>query len=159
MSAVRGQTAHRVTTRWTWTHASQQTTTRLHGFGRLTSTFSKKLEPHLAAVSLYVSFYNFVRVHEALRRTPFVGADCGLTVGLFIATAEGYDGGVISNAERREMSSDRVSNVGRRQMCVVSFCHTCVSVAELSGDDTQSDTLHRQMAGMSVPQHMKIHGR
>jgi IS1 family transposase len=35
-------------------------------FGRLTNAFSKKLEHHAAAVSLYVGHYNFCRVHESL---------------------------------------------------------------------------------------------
>jgi IS1 family transposase len=39
-------------------------------FTRLTNAFSKKLENHCAAVSLYVAHYNFCRVHEALRITP-----------------------------------------------------------------------------------------
>jgi IS1 family transposase len=39
-------------------------------FARLSNGFSKKLEPHCAAVSLYVAFYNFCRVHEALKATP-----------------------------------------------------------------------------------------
>jgi hypothetical protein len=39
-------------------------------FTRLTNAFSKKLENHVAAVSLYVAHYNFCRVHEALRTTP-----------------------------------------------------------------------------------------
>lgn len=41
-------------------------------FTRLTNAFSKKLENHAAAVSLYVSHYNLCRVHEALRTTPAV---------------------------------------------------------------------------------------
>jgi hypothetical protein len=39
-------------------------------FARLSNGFSKKLEPHLAAVSLYVAHYNLCRVHESLRSTP-----------------------------------------------------------------------------------------
>jgi hypothetical protein len=35
-------------------------------FTRLTNGFSKKLENHAAAVSLYVGHYNLCRVHEAL---------------------------------------------------------------------------------------------
>jgi hypothetical protein len=35
-------------------------------FTRLTNGFSKKLENHAAAVSLYVAHYNFRRVHETL---------------------------------------------------------------------------------------------
>ena len=39
-------------------------------FTRLTNGFSKKLENHQAAVSLYVAHYNLCRVHETLRMTP-----------------------------------------------------------------------------------------
>jgi IS1 family transposase len=35
-------------------------------FTRLTNGFSKKIDNHAAAVSLYVAHYNFCRVHEAL---------------------------------------------------------------------------------------------
>lgn len=53
-------------------------------FTRLTNGFSKKLDNHLAAVSLYVAHYNLCRVHEALRTTPAVAqgiADRVWTVG------------------------------------------------------------------------------
>jgi hypothetical protein len=46
-------------------------------FARLSNGFSKKLEPHCAAVSLYVAHYNLCRVHEALRATP--GMALGIT--------------------------------------------------------------------------------
>ena len=39
-------------------------------FARLSNGFSKKLEPHCAALSLYVAHYNLCRVHESLRSTP-----------------------------------------------------------------------------------------
>lgn len=39
-------------------------------FTRLTNAFSKKVENHEAAVSLYVAHYNLCRVHESLRTTP-----------------------------------------------------------------------------------------
>lgn len=39
-------------------------------FSRLSNGFSKQLENHCAAVSLYVMHYNFCRVHEAHRSTP-----------------------------------------------------------------------------------------
>jgi IS1 family transposase len=42
-------------------------------FSRLSNGFSKKLEPHYAAVALYVAHYNLCRVHEALRATPGMG--------------------------------------------------------------------------------------
>lgn len=39
-------------------------------FARLGNGFSKRLENHCAAVSLYVGHYNLCRVHESLRSTP-----------------------------------------------------------------------------------------
>jgi IS1 family transposase len=53
-------------------------------FTRLTNGFSKKLDNHVAAVSLYVTHYNLCRVHEALRTTPGVAlgvADRVWTIG------------------------------------------------------------------------------
>jgi len=43
-------------------------------FTRLTNAFSKKLENHTAAVSLYFMYYNFVRIHTTLRVTPAMAA-------------------------------------------------------------------------------------
>ena len=42
--------------------------------GRLTNAFSKKVENHSAAISLYFMFYNFGRVHQTLRVTPAMAA-------------------------------------------------------------------------------------
>jgi IS1 family transposase len=39
-------------------------------FTRLTNGFSKKIENHAAAVSLWFMYYNFVRIHQTLRVTP-----------------------------------------------------------------------------------------
>jgi IS1 family transposase len=53
-------------------------------FTRLTNGFSKKLENHCAAVSLYVAHYNLCRVHESLRSTPAMAlgiADRVWTIG------------------------------------------------------------------------------
>lgn len=44
---------------------------------RLTNGFSKKLDCHVAAVNVYVAFYNLYRAHEAPRTTPAVSL--GLT--------------------------------------------------------------------------------
>ena len=41
-------------------------------FTRLTNGFSKRLEQHAMAVSLYVAHYNMCRVHESIRTTPAV---------------------------------------------------------------------------------------
>jgi len=49
----------------------------LRRFTRLTNAFSKRLVNLKAAVTLYVAFYNFCRVHQTLRVTPAMEA--GLT--------------------------------------------------------------------------------
>jgi len=59
-------------------------------FTRLTNAFSKKLENHCAAVSLYVAYYNLCRVHESLRSTPAMAlgiADRVWTIGDLIDAA------------------------------------------------------------------------
>ncbi|HEX4276825.1 MAG TPA: IS1 family transposase [Bryobacteraceae bacterium] len=43
-------------------------------FTRLTNGFSKKLENHIAAVSLHFMRYNFVRIHQTLKVTPAMAA-------------------------------------------------------------------------------------
>jgi IS1 family transposase len=43
-------------------------------FTRLTNAFSKKLENHYHALSLYFVFYNFVRMHKTLRMSPAMAA-------------------------------------------------------------------------------------
>jgi hypothetical protein len=57
----------------------QNLTMRMHmrRFTRLTNGHSKKLEMHIAAISLHFMFYNFVKIHETLRVTPAMAA--GLT--------------------------------------------------------------------------------
>jgi IS1 transposase len=54
----------------------QNLTMRMHmrGFTRLTNAFSKKLENHMHAISLYFMFYNFCKIHKSLRVTPAMEA-------------------------------------------------------------------------------------
>lgn len=54
----------------------QNLTMRMHmrWFTRLTNAFSKKLENHVAAISLHFMYYNFVRIHQTLRITPAMAA-------------------------------------------------------------------------------------
>jgi IS1 family transposase len=51
-------------------------TMRMHmrRFTRLTNAFSKKVENHVAAVSLHSMYYNFVRVHKTLKISPAMAA-------------------------------------------------------------------------------------
>ena len=46
-------------------------------FTRLTNAFSKKIENHIHALSIYFAYYNFCRIHQTLRVTPAMQA--GLT--------------------------------------------------------------------------------
>ena len=41
-------------------------------FTRLTTGYSKRLKNHAAAVALSIAYYNFCRVHEAIRTAPAV---------------------------------------------------------------------------------------
>ena len=43
-------------------------------FTRLTNAFSKKVENHVHALSIYFMHYNFVRIHQTLRCTPAMEA-------------------------------------------------------------------------------------
>jgi hypothetical protein len=54
----------------------QNLTMRMHmrRFTRLTNAFSKKLENHVAAISLHFMYYNFVRIHQTLKVTPAMQA-------------------------------------------------------------------------------------
>ena len=59
-------------------------------FARLSNGFSKKIDCHLAAVSLYVAFYNLCRTHEALKQTPAMAlglTDHVWTIGELIEAA------------------------------------------------------------------------
>ena len=53
-------------------------------FTRLTNTFSKKLENHMAAIALHFMYYNFARTHQTLRVTPAMAA--GVTDKLWDVT-------------------------------------------------------------------------
>lgn len=46
----------------------------MRGFTRLTNAFSKKVENHMHAISIYFMHYNFVRIHQTLRVTPAMEA-------------------------------------------------------------------------------------
>ena len=54
----------------------QNLTMRMHirRFTRLTNGHSKKLENHIYAISLHFMYYNFCKIHQALRVTPAMEA-------------------------------------------------------------------------------------
>jgi IS1 family transposase len=60
----------------------QNLTMRMHmrRFTRLTNAFSKKLENHMHALSLYFMFYNFVKIHKTLKVTPAMEAGVSKTL-------------------------------------------------------------------------------
>lgn len=73
-------------------------------FTRLTNGFSKKLDNHVAAVSLHFMYYNFVRIHQSLRVTPAMAAgvtdrlwDMGDVVALLDERASQQDEWKLSN--------------------------------------------------------------
>jgi IS1 family transposase len=71
--AVEYQTVSGVPSQISTSYVERQNLTLRMGskrFARLSNGFSKKIDCHLAAVDLYVAFYNFCRTHEALRTTP-----------------------------------------------------------------------------------------
>jgi IS1 family transposase len=58
-------------------YAERESLTRrmsMRRFTRLTNAFSKKVENHAAATALYITHYNFCRVHQTLRVTPAMEA-------------------------------------------------------------------------------------
>jgi IS1 family transposase len=86
----------------------QNLTMRMHmrRFTRLTNGFSKKLENHIAAISLHFMYYNFCRIHQTLRISPAMAA--GVTGRLWeiadiIALLEGeHAQHQVQRAERRD---------------------------------------------------------
>ncbi len=46
----------------------------LRRFTRLTNAFSRKVENHIHALSIYYMHYNYARIHQSLRVTPAMAA-------------------------------------------------------------------------------------
>ena len=68
-------------------------------FTRLTNGFSKKAENHAHSVAIHFTYYNFVRIHQALRVTPAMAA--GVTDRLWEI------GDIVALVERAESRIDR----------------------------------------------------
>lgn len=65
-------------------------------FTRLTKRFSKKFENHMWMVALYTVYYNFIKIHKALRVTP--ATEAGLTDRVW--TFEGIVALIDANASK-----------------------------------------------------------
>jgi IS1 family transposase len=90
-------------------------------FTRLTNGFSKKLENHIAAISLHFMYYNFVRTHQTLRMTPAMAAgvvDSPMEVADIIRIMEEFEveNEAIRKAEKAEQAGwyGEASGSGRR---------------------------------------------
>jgi IS1 family transposase len=90
----------------------QNLTMRMHmrRFTRLTNAFSKKLENHIAAISLHFMYYNFVRIHQTLRITPAMAAGVSDHVWEIDDIVSLLEGGKASQANER--NEWKLSNKG-----------------------------------------------
>ncbi|TGS53896.1 IS1 family transposase, partial [Mesorhizobium sp. M3A.F.Ca.ET.201.01.1.1] len=89
----------------------QNLTMRMHmrRFTRLTNGFSKKVEAHANAVALHFMYYNFVRIHKALRVTPAMAA--GVTDKLWEI------GDIVALIEANEAQADRKRGPYAKTQC------------------------------------------
>jgi hypothetical protein len=66
-------------------------------FTRLTNAFSKKVENHAHAMSIYFMHYNFVRIHQTLRVTPAMEAGVQDMFGASRKSSGSWKGGREAN--------------------------------------------------------------
>jgi hypothetical protein len=64
---------------------------QMRRFARLTNAFSKKFENHMHMVALYTGWYNFVKMHKAVRMTPAMAAGVSDKLWSMAALAEMVD--------------------------------------------------------------------
>jgi IS1 family transposase len=74
----------------------------MHRSTSLTNAFPKKLENHMAAISLHFMHYNFCQIHKSLRETPAMAAS--------IAEHVWSLGEVVMMADTYEVATDTSSN-------------------------------------------------
>jgi hypothetical protein len=84
----------------------------LRRFTRLTNAFSKKMENHCHALSIYFMHYNFARIHQTTRVTPAMA--CGVTEKLWDMTdivrmIEAYEGGEPMRTETERKFGGKLS--------------------------------------------------
>jgi hypothetical protein len=87
----------------------QNLTMRMHmrRFTRLTNAFSKKIENHIAAISLHFMYYNFVRIHQTLRVTPAMAvgvSDHVWSVEDVVKLLESREDRILQDAQNERMS-------------------------------------------------------
>src|SRR5262245_47255658 len=63
------------------------------------------------------------------------------------------------DVEPRQVGSDGLCHIVRRQMSVVLLRHTGIGVAKLLGDDSHRNSTHGQVRSVRVSQHMEGYGR
>jgi hypothetical protein len=85
---------------------------------RLTNAFSKKLDNHIAAISLHFMYYNFVRIHQTLRVTPAMAA--GVTdrvweVADIVRLLQEHKGEKHSEKETLKWEDQDISSVASRK--------------------------------------------
>jgi hypothetical protein len=104
-------------------------TMRMHmrRFTRLTNAFSKKLENHAHAVALFMTYYNFCKLHKAHRMTPAMATSVSdrlweiADIAASVEAAYGKPGKRGSYKKRQELRGDRPcknrgQNGGRRSL-------------------------------------------
>lgn len=81
-------------------------------FTRLTSGFSKKLENHKAAVSLFMAHYNLCRVHESLRVTPAMASGIADHIWTIAELIEAATAGALPKPTGKQVGRFRVIDGG-----------------------------------------------
>jgi hypothetical protein len=81
----------------------------LRRFTRLTNAFSKKIDMHIYALSLYFVFYNFVRTHKAHKLSPAMAAGVADKLWSMEDIVALIDARVPKPGERRPYKKNRIT--------------------------------------------------